>query len=115
MKLPGGDSAYIDPRKLVAYALDVDHREGGADKARVFDAVLGLGVADASVLSAALLAAARTREAVATGQSTYGALFRIDFVFSFNGRSARLRSGWIVPSQDGPTRLTTVFVLPSSK
>ena len=114
MKLPGGEGAYIDPRKLVDYALADDHREGGSDKARVFASMLGMRLADASFLTEALLAAAKTGEAASIGQGSHGALFRIDFDFQFKGRTARLRSGWIAPSDGGPTRLTTVFVLRSS-
>ena len=110
MKLPGGDKAYIDPRKLAGYALKPDHVEGGP-KARVFAAALGLTAADAPILAEALLRAAATEEATFVGSSSDGDLFRIDFSLSHRSRTAVVRSGWVKPADGRPTRLTTVFVL----
>jgi len=41
MKLPGGQHALIDRRKIVDYCLSVDH-EDGQHKARLFASILGL-------------------------------------------------------------------------
>jgi len=110
VKLPGGERAYIDPRKLGSYALNSVHVDGGA-KARVFAAALGLRLQDAPVLERALLDVARDNEAIAMGSNPDGDLYRIDFLLTHRGRTARVRSGWIRPFDGTPTRLTTVFVL----
>ena len=110
MKLPGGDTAVIPPGKLIGYSLMIDHPRGGGDKARVFRAALGLGPENAEVLEGAFLKAAREGEAVLLERTEYGDVYYIDFVLEFRGRSAEVRSGWIVPADGSATRLTTCFV-----
>ena len=41
-RLPRGDEAEIDPRKLRDYPLNADHEPDGKHKARIFKATLGL-------------------------------------------------------------------------
>lgn len=41
MKLPNGERALIDPRKLIAYSLDREHDEG-RHKAHLFESLLGI-------------------------------------------------------------------------
>lgn len=57
MKLPNGDHAIVEIRKLLEYCLNSQHPRG-RNKARVF-ASIGIREADAEELRAALLAAAR--------------------------------------------------------
>ena len=108
MKLPGGDRAIVPPGKLENYCLAPDHVDGG-HKARVFASALGLTGEDVDVLRRALLEAARTEEAAQVGMSSYGPLYRVRFVLSFKGRTAVIRSGWIV-RDDGLAYLTTALV-----
>lgn len=108
MKLPGGDRAVIPEGKIERYCLDPDH-ETGRHKARVFASALGLTLRDAAFLRQALLAAARDGEAVQVGSSAFGILYRVRFVLKFGGRSAMVRSGWIL-GPDGIARLTTALV-----
>jgi hypothetical protein len=57
MKLPNGDQAIIDRRKVTEYCLSPEH-EDGQYKAHVFQSVLGLTRDDADALLAALSQAA---------------------------------------------------------
>ena len=81
----------------------------GRHKARVFASALGLTLNDADFLRQALLVAAREGEAVQVGSTPFGILYRVRFVLEFEGRSATVRSGWIL-GPDGIARLTTALV-----
>ncbi|PZN97489.1 MAG: hypothetical protein DCF29_22455 [Alphaproteobacteria bacterium] len=108
MKLPGGGQAVVPEGKIEAYCLSADHPEG-RHKARVFASALGLTRADAPYLKRRLLEAAREAEAEPVGTTPFGTLYRVRFMLEFRGRTALIRSGWIVGS-DGVPRLTTAMV-----
>lgn len=57
MKLPKGDQATVDRRKVEDYCLSPTHRQG-RHKARVFADALGLGPEDSALLVRALRSAA---------------------------------------------------------
>lgn len=76
---------------------------------RVFAAALGLTLRDAAFLRQALFDAARDGGAVEVGATAFGILYRVRFVLEFRGRSAMVRSGWIL-GPDGIARLTTALV-----
>lgn len=108
MKLPGGERAIIPEGKIELYCLDADHNTG-RHKARVFASVLGLTLRDAAFLKRKLLEAAREGDAAQVGSNAFGILYRVRFVLEFRGRSATIRSGWIL-GQDGIPSLTTALV-----
>ena len=83
MKLPNGEHAIVDIRKLQAYCLNSRHSVG-RNKARVFASV-GIREANAEELRTALLAAA--------------------------GNTMRIRSTWIVRIGEDLPRLTSCYVL----
>lgn len=112
MKLPRGEDATIDARKLVDYALDPDHGRGGP-KAYLFRSLLGLEKQHAPVLTISLRHAAAHGDAVLLGVDQYGATYRIDFDFTHDERTVRLRSGWKISKAGAAPYLTTVFVLKS--
>ena len=70
MKLPNGDQATIDSRKVTNYCLSPDH-EDGQYKAHLFMSVLGLTLQDADLLLDALRDAAATKEAALGRQDLY--------------------------------------------
>ena len=109
MKLPNGDEAIVDIRKLLDYCLNSQHPRG-RNKARVFTSV-GIGETDAEELRAMLLSAARDVEAVLGVANEYGQRYVVDFDFFRQGRAVRIRSTWIVRSEDGLPRLTSCYVL----
>jgi hypothetical protein len=109
LKLPGGESVQIDPRKLVDYALSPTHPVG-KHKARLFASRLGLAQGDAHALEAALRTAAASQDASLTTSDVWGERWQVDFMFQFGALSAMITSGWIVPADGSSTRLTSVFI-----
>lgn len=109
MRLPRAEDAVVDIDKLREYCLNPDHRVG-ANKARVFRSALGLTAADAEVLRDELLSAAREKDALAFGDRRFGDQYRIDFDLTYAGRSAKLRSLWIVRRGEDFPRLTSCYV-----
>jgi hypothetical protein len=109
MRLPNGEYAIVDLRKLRDYCLNPDNARG-RHKARVFAAVLGITAAEASQLQAELLAAARTAEAQPGELDLYGQRYTIDFVMETQIGKATVRSGWIILHGKTKPRLTTCYV-----
>ena len=109
MKLPNGDRAIVDIRKLLDYCLNSQHPRG-RNKARVF-ASAGIRETDAEELRAAILAAALDAEAELGVVNVYGQRYVVDFDFFRQGRSVRIRSTWIVRAEDKLPRLTSCYVL----
>jgi uncharacterized protein DUF6883 len=110
MKLPNGDHAIIDPRKVTDYCLSPDH-EDGQHKARLFATLLGLTIADADLLIEVLQRAAANEEAVLGKQDKYGQRYTIDFEFIGPGGTATIRSGWIIRTNELVPRLVTCYIL----
>jgi hypothetical protein len=97
MKLPNGDQALIDPRKVTDYCLSPDH-EDGQHKAHVFQSLLGLTLDEADTLLAALRQAATAGEALLGKRDKYGQRYVIDFEFTGPAGTATIRSAWIIRS-----------------
>ncbi len=109
MKLPNGDRAIVDTRKLQEYCLN-PHHSRGRNKARVFASV-GIGQADAEVLIKALLVAARKADARPGIANPYGKRYIVDFDLVREARIVRVRSTWIVRIGEDFPRLTSCYVL----
>jgi hypothetical protein len=109
MKLPNGEHAIVDIRKLLEYCLNSQHPRG-RNKARVFAAV-GTRDTDAEELSAVLRAAARDAEASPGSENPYGLRYVVDFDFIRQDRTIRIRSTWIVRTGEELPRLTSCYVL----
>lgn len=110
MKLPNAEDTFIDDEKLVGYCLNPQHSDG-QHKARVFQAALGIGVENAGVLKAELLAAVKENEAEPIQRNAYGQKYVIDFAMTHNGRTATIHSVWIVRDSENSPRLVTCYVL----
>jgi hypothetical protein len=109
MKLPNGDHAIVDIRKLLDYCLNPQHPRG-RNKARVFASV-GIREADAEELRTALVAAASGNDAHLGVANVYGQRYSVDFDLFRQGRAVRIRSTWIVRIGDDLPRLTSCYVL----
>ena len=109
MRLPKGDRAIVDIRKLQDYCLNSQHPRG-RNKARVFAAV-GIRSADAEDLRTALSVAARDGEAVRGVDNPYGQRYIVDFDFVRQDRTVTIRSTWIVRNGEDLPRLTSCYVL----
>ncbi len=110
MKLPNGDRAFIDPRKLSEYSLNADHDEG-KHKAELFRDLLGFTVDNMDLLIEAVARAAASNDAEAGKKDRYGQRFQLDFLCQGPDGSATVRSAWVIrPDEDFP-RLVTCYIL----
>jgi hypothetical protein len=109
MKLPNGERAIVDIRKLQAYCLNSQHPRG-RHKARVFASV-GIQESDAEEFRTILLRAARSSEAQPAAGTPHGQRYIIDFDLTRQGRRVRIRSTWIVRTGEELPRLTSCYVL----
>ena len=110
MKLPNGERALIDQRKLIGYSLDPDHDEG-RHKAHLFESLVGINVNNAELLLDADARAAVAGETMRGKLGRYGQRYVIDFGFTGPGGSATIRSAWIIRSGEDFRRLVTCYIL----
>lgn len=110
MRLPNGDGAVIDQRKLVDYCLSPEHDEG-RHKADLFHDLLGLTSEQAPQLQAALREAASHGEAVPDSNDRYGQRYIIDFPVAGPVRSVVVRSAWIIRTGEVVPRLVTCYIM----
>ncbi|NOS70627.1 MAG: hypothetical protein HOP33_11940 [Verrucomicrobia bacterium] len=110
MKLPNGERAELGT-KLEEYSLNAAHRQG-QHKARVFESVLGITVANKEILQRAILdAATHSNEAVAIGDNGFGLTFSLRFSITTPNGSATVLTAWIVRYNEDFPRLTTCFIV----
>ena len=93
--LPNSEQAILDIRKIEEYCLNSEHPRG-RHKARLFRELIGLSRADSAWLRLTLLAAVRTADAVQLDGDRFGNRWRVDVLVSRHGRSAVIRTVWIV-------------------
>lgn len=106
MKLPNGRKADLGT-KLEDYLLNPLHPQG-KHKAQLFESVLGVTLANAEVLRAALLeAAADTDAAVSRGDNGFGEVLVLRFPFSTTKSTAALLTAWIIRHAEDFPRLIT--------
>src|SRR5438876_549836 len=109
MKLPNGERAVVDIRKLRDYCLNPASPRGQT-KARLFKSVLGLTAAQAEVLRDQLLKAALVSECLTGARDEFGQRYTLDCVIQTSAAQAWVRSGWIVRAGELFPRLTTCYV-----
>jgi hypothetical protein len=110
MKLPNGESAKLDLRKIHDYSLSPFHPRG-KHKARVFELVLGLTAEDFLFLAGVLQRVAIENEAIEGASDKYGDRFIIDFDLEHKERTAAIRSCWIVLAGEAVPRFVTCYIL----
>ena len=110
MKLPNGDHAIVDPRKVEDYCLNPMHHQG-RHKALVFEEALGVGRADSDLLVRALRSAAVHADCDTGVADQYGQRYTVDFVYDGPKASKMVRSGWIIRTNEDVPRLVTCYVL----
>ncbi len=91
MKLPNGDKAEVDLRKLIEYCLSPVHPVG-KHKATVFRSALGLTSTDAFVLREWLLRAAASEPIIKGSSNDHGDRYQIDFEVTTSSGRATIRS-----------------------
>ena len=110
MRLPNAERAVVEIAKLRDYSLSPRHPDG-KHKARVFAAALGLSQADAGWLREQLVRVAHEADCQPSHRTAHGQRYLIDFDVTIRGRTARLRSAWIVRRGEDFPRMTTCYVL----
>ena len=108
MKLPNGNRAVVDERKLREYLLSRSHPIGRF-KATVF-AAAGFDAEDWSELATQLRALAAHGDAELAGRSQYGQKYMISGVLrGSQGATLDVVAVWIVPLPDDAPHLVTVY------
>jgi hypothetical protein len=110
MKLPNAARAEIDPAKLEEYCLSFDHPRG-KHKARVFRSVLGLTTENAAELEVRVREALETEPCTAGAKDRFGRRYAVDFGWEREGKTAAIRTTWIIRSDEDFPRLTSCYVL----
>jgi uncharacterized protein DUF6883 len=109
-RLPLGELAVLDIRKIEDYCLSPAHPRG-RHKARVFREALGVRREDAAWLREALLNAARDGHASHLTTDAWGSHWRIDLSIERHGKSAVVRTAWIVRTGENVPKFVTCWVL----
>lgn len=109
MLLPFAERAYADKSKFLGYCLNPDHPYG-KHKARVFKAALNLDADNWEVLKDAVLTAVLLNPATEAGQNSYGKLYVVDFGMTNAGKTAPVRTSWIIHDGENFPRLTSCYI-----
>jgi len=109
-KLQRADEAWIPEDKLKRYALSADH-DRGADKARLFEQWLGIGIDDWSYLRDQILYGVRDPVAVEARPTPWGLEYTVLVsVRGLNGANHVVLTAWMVRGQE-PPQFTSARVL----
>jgi hypothetical protein len=109
-RLPHGDEAILDIRKIEDYCMSPSHPRG-RHKARVFREALDLQHSNAAWLRNVLLEAAHSNEASPIAVDHWGTHWRLDATIRRQGKSAVVRTIWIVRTGESVPRFVTCWVL----
>lgn len=106
--LKGVERHVIPAAKLERYALD---RERQPDKARAFKGYLGYTKGDAPTVAAKVYEHVADHEPEFRETDRYGDRFTTHMVMGGkDGKSAKVKVGWILEEGDGKMRLTSIYV-----
>jgi hypothetical protein len=108
MKLPNGDRAIVDERKLRDYCLSPTHPYG-KHKAKLFKRILGITHNHSDILHAALLKAAADLDATATRDNGFGQLYEMTFEMTGPTETAPVLCVWITLRGEDFPRLVTCY------
>jgi hypothetical protein len=108
MIIPNPQNAIVDIRKLRNYSLDSTHRVG-SHKARLFATILGMSRDDAEELRTILLQVVMTHDAEIGEMDEHGQRYRIDFMLTWQGKQAMIRTVWIIRTDEDFPRLVTCY------
>ena len=110
MKLPSGDRADLGT-KIEDYVLNPRHWEG-CHKARLFESVLGITLANREVLHQAILSAAETSEdAEPLGNNGHGEVYILRFPLETQRGSAGVLTAWIIRDGEDFPRLVSCYIV----
>jgi hypothetical protein len=108
MELPNAKLAIVEQRKIIDYLLNPGHSENGG-KAHFFTS-LGYSVEQWLIMADALRAVALQGVVSGTSETIHGKKFVVDGVLAApDGRTAQIRSIWIVDRGVAAPRLVTAY------
>ena len=109
-KLPNSQNAVIEIQKLRDYCLSSEHPRG-RHKSRVLREALGLTVDDADWPQQKLLDGIQNQLAEKQDTDSFGSRWSVDLPLTRQGKSAVVRTGWIIKTGEKFPRLITCWVL----
>jgi len=110
MKFLNADRAVVDIRKLRNYCLNLLHDEG-KHKARLFKSALDMNADNAEQLRNILLQKIKMNDAELTRRDEFGQRYTVDFMLEWQGKQAKIRSGWIIEHGSDIPRMTSCYPL----
>jgi hypothetical protein len=115
-RLPGAEKAVNVREKLLDYSLNTAHKDGGP-KARGFERILGITIADIDYLEAAILdGIGETPIGSVRHNPPYGYNCVGDFELGGRGemseRVVELRTVWRIAEAGSPPHMTTAYLRP---
>lgn len=108
-RLPNYQSAIIDERKLIGYALNPNHPTG-SHKARRILSALGLDASHSTQIIEAIRIALNTHHAVEGSSIQWGRVFTVDFSLTGPVGEAIVRTSWIIDNENDVPRMTSFYV-----
>ena len=109
-RMPNCEQAIVDIRKVEDYCLSSVHPRG-RHKARVFHRALGIDRSQGSWLRSTLLDGVRSREAVELDADAFGSRWQVDVPVMRDGKTAVVRTLWIIRAGESAPRFVTAWVL----
>lgn len=110
MKLPNGERAFVDVRKLRNYCFNAEHPRG-QHKARVFRSALGWTPEMAEDVRHRILEAVLLEDTDFLGADDYGQRYAVDFPVQGLDAIVTIRSLWIIRHGEDFPRFTSCYVL----
>ncbi len=109
MRMPNAERAEIDLRKLHDYCLN-PHHPRGKHKARVFLSVLAIAQSDSDELRRQILEHVPNANTISGNKDRYGTRFVVDVTINHKGKSAQVRTAWIIRIGEEVPQLTSCYV-----
>ncbi len=109
MKLPNGDQAIVEDRKLLDYVLNPLHPVG-RHHAYLFERLLGIRRSNHVLLKEALLTAARVEDTIRQEANEHGTKYEMRFPLTGPSGSRIVLAVWLIETGSGVPRLITCFV-----
>lgn len=111
MKLPHLENAYVPEAKIVKYLLNLEHKQGGKDKA-VFFMRFGFTIEAWEILAQALLAHATAHEVASTSEKPDVTNYAIEGALDTpDDRQPLIRSVWALEKGSESPRFVTAYPL----
>lgn len=110
MNLPNAEHAFIEPRKITAYLLNLDHPDGGSKAA--FFLRFGFDASQPRALAAALRVHARSYPVARLQKTKLGTSYVIEGSLQTpDGRNPDVRTVWLIEAEETAPRLITAVPL----